>query len=151
MNDAISNFMTKSPHTIGINATLAEARERMNEHGVRHLPVLEAGALVGLLSQRDIQLLETFKDVDAKEVKVEEAMSQDVLSVAPETSMAEVAKQMADRKCGSAVIERGGDVLGIFTTIDALNVINRLLRERSVKRAVRSLPAPRQQGKGTHR
>src|SRR5687767_11722062 len=106
MNHAISSFMTKSPRTIGINATLAEARERMNRHAIRHLPVLDGGALVGLLSQRDIELVETFKDVDAKEVKVEEAMSQDVLAVTPETSLSEVARRMAERKCGSAVIER---------------------------------------------
>ena len=128
MYDTVSRFMTKSPYTIGINATLSEARERMDQQGIRHLPVLDAGALVGLLSQRDIQLLETFKDVDAKEVKVEEAMSQDVLSVAPQASLAEVAKKMAERKCGSAVVERKGDVVGIFTTIDALNALHSLLR-----------------------
>lgn len=126
MNVAISRFMTKSPHTIGINATLAEARDRMNRYGLRHLPVLQAGALVGLLSQRDIQLLETLKDVDPKTVKVEEAMSQDVLSVEPEASIAEVARRMAERRCGSAVIERRGEILGIFTTVDALNAINTL-------------------------
>jgi acetoin utilization protein AcuB len=126
MNVAISRFMTKSPHTIGINATLAEARDRMNRYGLRHLPVLQAGALVGLLSQRDIQLLETLKDVDPKTVKVEEAMSQDALSVEPEASIAEVARRMAERRCGSAVIERRGEILGIFTTVDALNAINTL-------------------------
>lgn len=151
MNDAISSFMTKSPYTIGVNATLAEARERMNQHGVRHLPVLDGGTLVGLLSQRDIQLLETFKDVDAKEVKVEEAMSQEVLSVSPETSLAEVARKMAERKCGSAVVERKGDVLGIFTTIDALSALNSLLREKPVKRAVRGLPGAMQRSKSSSR
>jgi acetoin utilization protein AcuB len=140
MNDAISSFMTGSPHTIGASSSLAEARQRMNEYSVRHLPVLESGALVGLVSQRDIQLLESLKDVDPKVVTVEEAMSQDVLSFLPETPLAEVAAKMAERKCGSAIIERGGSVLGIFATIDALKAVSMLLRERTVKRGLRRLP-----------
>ena len=123
MNREIQHFMTASPHTIGIGATLQQARELMNRHRIRHLPVLEAGTLVGILSQRDIQLLETFRDVDPKEVRVEEAMSQGVLSVEPNENLVNVAQKMAERKCGSAIVARSSSVLGIFTTIDALRAI----------------------------
>jgi acetoin utilization protein AcuB len=151
MNDAISNFMTHSPHTIGIGVSLAEARERMNEYGVRHLPVLEAGTLVGLLSQRDIQLLETFKDVNLKQVQVEEAMSQDVLSVAPSTPVTEVARRMAERKYGSTVVVQGGHVLGIFTTIDALNALIALHPKGGPARATRELPIASKRERGARR
>jgi|CXWL01.1.fsa_nt_gi acetoin utilization protein AcuB len=141
MDDSISFFMTQSPVTIGLRATLASARERMNRHAVRHLPVMHGGDLVGVLSQRDIQLLETIKGVDPKEARVEEAMSPDVLAVDPDTSLAAVAQLMAKRKAGSAVVVRQGEVLGIFTTIDALYAIDVLLRERGVRKAIRRVPA----------
>jgi acetoin utilization protein AcuB len=121
---SIARFMTKSPHTIGRHATLADARARMNAHGIRHLPVLSGGVLVGLVSQRDVQLLETLKDVDPNEVTVEDAMSQDVLTAAPNDSLRSVAERMARRKAGSAIVVEKGMVLGIFTTIDALKALS---------------------------
>jgi len=95
----------------------------MNEHGIRHLPVLHGGALVGLVSQRDIQLLESLQGVESTEVTVEEAMSQDVLTAKPRESVQAVSGRMARRKAGSAVVVEKGRVLGIFTTIDALKVL----------------------------
>jgi acetoin utilization protein AcuB len=123
MNGSIAEFMTRSPHTIGLQATLVEARKRMNQNGIRHLPVLEAGTLVGLLSQRDIQLIESLQDVNPAEVTVEEAMSQDVLTALPTEKLAAVCDRMAKRKAGSAVIVAKGKVYGIFTTIDALKAL----------------------------
>lgn len=142
MNDVIETFMTRSVHTIGTKAPLTEAHRLMNDHGIRHLPVLEGGRLVGLLSQRDLHLIETLKDVVPKEVTVEEAMSQDAYTVAPEASLAEVAREMAKHKYGSAVILRGSEVLGIFTTTDALRALDTVLSAPAVARKV-AKPAPR--------
>jgi len=136
MNDAIETFMTRSVHTIGTKAPLAEAHRLMNDHGIRHLPVLEGGRLVGLLSQRDLHLIETLRDVDPKEVLVEEAMTQDAYTVAPETPLGGVAREMARHKYGSAVIVRGAEVLGIFTTTDALQALDTVLSAQG------STPAP---------
>lgn len=127
MTDTIEKFMTRSVHTIGTKAPLAEAHRMMNEHGIRHLPVLEGGRLVGMLSQRDLHLVETLKDVDPQEVQVEEAMSQDCYTAEPEASLAAVAREMAQHKYGSAVILRGAEVLGIFTTTDALRALDMAL------------------------
>ncbi|HYH96798.1 CBS domain-containing protein [Hyalangium sp.] len=127
MTHAIESFMTRSVHTIGTKSPLAEAHRMMNDHGIRHLPVLEGGRLVGMVSQRDLHLIETLKDVDPKEVLVEEAMSQDAYTVAPEAPLAEVAREMARHKYGSAVIVRGAEVLGIFTTTDALLALDTVL------------------------
>jgi acetoin utilization protein AcuB len=128
MNDAIENFMTSSVHTIGTKSPLTEAHRVMNDHAIRHLPVLEGGQLVGMLSQRDLHLIETLKDVVPKEVLVEEAMSQDAYTVAPGTPLEEVAREMALHKYGSAVIVQGREVLGIFTTTDALRALDTVLR-----------------------
>lgn len=123
----IDRFMTRSVHTIGVKSPLMEAHRVMNENNIRHLPVLEGGRLVGLLSQRDLHLIETLKDVDPKEVSVEEAMSQDCYAVEAGTPLAQVAREMARHKYGSAVILRGAQLLGIFTTTDALRALMAVL------------------------
>jgi acetoin utilization protein AcuB len=128
MNDAIENFMTRSVLTIGTKSPLTEAHRLMNDHAIRHLPVLEGGRLVGMLSQRDLHLIETLKDVVPKEVLVEEAMSQDAYTVAPEAPLEDVAREMALHKYGSAVVAQGKQVLGIFTTTDALRALDTVLR-----------------------
>jgi acetoin utilization protein AcuB len=143
MNDAIENFMTRSVHTIGTKSPLAEAHRMMNDHAIRHLPVLEGGRLVGMLSQRDLHLIETLKDVDPKEVLVEEAMSQDAYTATPETPLAAVAREMGLHKYGSAVVIRSAQVLGIFTTTDALRALDMILsapRKAVARKASKSAP-----------
>lgn len=142
MTDTIEKFMTHSVHTIGTKAPLTEAHRMMNDHGIRHLPVLEGGRLVGMLSQRDLHLIETLKDVDPSVVQVEEAMSQDCYTAKPEASLAAVAREMAQHKYGSTVVLRGAEVLGIFTTTDALRALDRVLTKTS-KAAPRKTPRKR--------
>ena len=53
---------------------MAAAHRLMRRHKIRHLPILQEGKLVGVLSQRDLYFLETLKDVNPEEVNVSEAM-----------------------------------------------------------------------------
>jgi CBS domain-containing protein len=52
--DEIGHWMTESPQSIEVGETLEEARDRMDRAHIRHLPVTEAGKLVGMLSMRDL-------------------------------------------------------------------------------------------------
>lgn len=123
----IQHFMTRCPHTIGHDQSLTAAHRLMREHDIRHLPVLDGGQLVGLLSQRDLHLIESLDDVDPDQVSVSEAMSSDVFSVGPRTSIRKVAIEMASRKLGSAIVVDENAVVGVFTTIDALDVLAGIL------------------------
>jgi acetoin utilization protein AcuB len=124
----VSEYMSSSPHTVGADQTLAVAHRIMREHAIRHLPVLRGGKVVGIVSQRDLHLVETFQDSSPDEVAVEDAMTEDVLSVPPEAPLDEVVEMMSDRKLGSVVVMRHDRVVGIFTTTDALYALGRVLR-----------------------
>ena len=126
----ISNYMTRSPHTVAIDRTLAEAHSLMRQFRIRHLPVLEGGKLVGIVSERDLHLVETLRDVNPAQVTVEEAMSQEVFVTEPGASLARVARVMASRKLGSAVVVHHGEVLGIFSTVDALRALSEIAAEK---------------------
>jgi len=127
----INQFMTRSIHTIGRDQTLAVAHKMMHEHSIRHLPVLEAGVLVGIVSQRDLEFIESLKDVDPNQVQVSEAMTQDTYTVLPKAEVGAVAKEMAKHKYGSAVVLENGHVVGVFTTIDALRTLAVVLNDSS--------------------
>ena len=123
----VEQHMTECPHSIGRTQPLKVAHELMREHRIRHLPVLDAGQVIGVVSIGDLHLLETLKDVDPARVLVEEAMSQEVYSVVRTTPLVEVVRVMRDRKLGSAIVVENGRPVGVFTTIDALSVLVSLL------------------------
>jgi acetoin utilization protein AcuB len=127
----IGEHMTEAPHSIGADQSLAVAHQMMRAHGIRHLPVLRAGKLVGVVSQRDLYLVETLRDVDPTSASVEEAMTQDAYAVARTTPLARVARTMADKKIGCAIVMEDGEVVGIFTAVDALRALARVLEAAS--------------------
>lgn len=117
------DVMTSQPLTIGREQTLATAHKIMRDHEVRHLPVLHAGGIVGILSQRDLYFLETIRGVELDADLVEDAMSPDVYEVSPEDALRKVAQVMAARRLGCAVVVENGHAVGIFTANDALRLI----------------------------
>ncbi|WP_437819777.1 CBS domain-containing protein [Sorangium sp. So ce1078] len=126
----IQDCMTRSPHSIGADQKVGLARTLMRGHRIRHLPVLRGGRLVGMISERDIYWIETLKDQEGDELLVSEAMSPGPYAVAPDAPLSEVVREMAERKYGSAVVLDGPQVVGVFTTTDALAVLAALLAER---------------------
>lgn len=139
MNDTIERFMTESVFTISSERTLQEAHEMMRMHHIRHLPVLHGGALVGMVTERDLNLVETMRSVDPQTARVEDAMTEDVFAVSPGTKLAEVARRMAKDKLGSAVVLDGRKVVGIFTDIDALRALEFLLSTPAVMQALEQM------------
>lgn len=126
----VEKYMTRSPHSIGQAQTLAHAHDLMREHRIRHLPVLHGGKLVGLLSDRDLHLIETLRDVDPARLLVEDAMTTPVYSVSPKAMLDEVVREMAKHKYGCAVVEDNGKVVGVFPPVDALAAFADLLDTR---------------------
>jgi acetoin utilization protein AcuB len=129
----IRKYMTSAPHTVGHDQTLAFTQSMMRELHIRHLPVLDGGRLVGVLTERDVALIETLKDVDPKTVRVSDAMSQQVYTVSPDAPLDEVAAEMAEHKYGSAVVMDNGHVVGVFTTVDGMAALSELLQSRLAK------------------
>lgn len=119
----VYKYMTPSPHSIGREQTLAQAHTIMRANHIRHLPVLDGGVLVGLVSERDLRFIETLRDVELAVVKVEEAMAPDPYFVNVDTPVKDVAAMMIEHRYGSAIVVDKGHVVGIFTTIDALRAL----------------------------
>jgi acetoin utilization protein AcuB len=119
----IGDVMTPQPLTIGRDQKLVIAHKMMAENGIRHLPVLERGDLVGVVSQRDLYFIETIAGVDKFADKVEDAMTNDARKFEPTTPLGEVAREMFEHKLGCAVVVERDRVVGIFTAMDALRIL----------------------------
>jgi len=119
--------MTPCPISVRASQSLAEAHARMREHQIRHLPVLENGQVVGVVSQGDLRLLESIDDVDINRVTVEEAMIHHPYLVAREESLLSVLGRMFERRLGSILVMDRDRLVGIFTAVDAVNALRRVL------------------------
>ena len=100
----VKKFMTYVPKSIGFDQSLEHASEFMKKLHMRHLPVLNGGKLVGILTDRDINLVLSFKDVDPSTTKVEEAYTPDPYITSPNTPLNEVVAHMAEKKYGCALV-----------------------------------------------
>ena len=126
----IKKYMTTDVQTIGDDQPMSAAHRMMRDQRIRHLPVLHQGKVVGIVTDRDLRLVETLSDVDPNKVAVSEAMTPDPYVVTPEAALDEVVATMAAKKYGSAVISDHGHVVGIFTTVDACSAFADLLTTR---------------------
>lgn len=129
----IQKFMTTRPHSVGRGQTMAVAHEIMRENHIRHLPVLDGGALVGIVSDRDLHLVESLKDIDPEQVSVEDAMTSTVYTVEPDAPLDQVVATMAEHKYGCTVVMQNQKLVGIFTTVDACRAFADLLHSRLAK------------------
>jgi acetoin utilization protein AcuB len=122
----IGDHMTECIHSVGKTQTLHRAAQYMLEHRVRHLPVLHGGELVGMLSDRDIVLLEGAEGLSGDSATVEDAMSTELFTVAADAPLKGVLQTMTERGVGSCLVVDGAKLLGIYTSSDAV----RMLAER---------------------
>ncbi len=136
----VHQYMSVAPVVISSDRTLAEAHRLMRERNIRHLPVVDHGRLVGVVSQRDLYLLGTLKGVDPATEIVAEAMTQEPYAVPPAAPLDEVAAAMADGKFGCAVVVDRGSVIGLFTTVDALRALAAVVGRRRARAGQRGSP-----------
>lgn len=128
----VGAFMTACPRSVNFDQTLAEASALMSELAVRHLPVLKDGNVVGVLSDRDVAVIESLASTPSERIRVVEAMTPVPYSVPADTPLVRVVRRMAAEKYGCAIVTdpSGRNAIGIFTTTDALTVLRTLLGDQ---------------------
>ncbi|MFO1427083.1 MAG: CBS domain-containing protein [Steroidobacteraceae bacterium] len=124
--------MTPFPYSVEIDASVQSAQELMQHHRFRHLPVVEHGQLRGVLTDRDIRsaLGHNLGFHNVAQLKVRDVFHGDAYTVDAATPLDRVATEMADRHVGSALVTKGGKLVGVFTTTDACRALAQVLRER---------------------
>lgn len=124
----VSNRMTREVVTTSPSATLADGLATMHERRIRHLPVVDDGIVVGIVSDRDLRDAAppsgAMSDEDRlrylRERRIVEIMRREVVSVEPGTPVEEAARVMAARRIGCLPVMEGETLLGILTASDLL-------------------------------
>lgn len=124
----VREYMTACPHTVGSDQTVSYAHTILYQNRIRQLPVLTGGQLTGVLSERDLTLIASLRDVDPHSLKVEEVMSLSIYKVPPDAPLDAVASEMAAKKFSAAIVVEHNAVVGIFTTVDACAALAAVLR-----------------------
>jgi CBS domain-containing protein len=109
---------------VAASDSLSTAAERMQSHGIRHLPVVDAErGLIGIVTRRDLlaakrsslSTLPAFPDA-----KVRDVFHRDVWSIAPDATALSAAALLADHRFGCLPVVSGCTLVGIVTATDLL-------------------------------
>ena len=135
------DVMTPNPVTATAQASIAEVWDLMRELEIRHVPVVDRGALVGMLSDRDLSRLDVARvlSVEGAEALGQELatpivdiMNSDVIFVEPETDLSEVVGLLLEHRVGAlpVILPDTRAVVGIISYIDVLRALQERLEEQ---------------------
>ncbi|HXV82685.1 MAG TPA: CBS domain-containing protein [Candidatus Binatia bacterium] len=128
----VRDLMARDPATLGRNETLDLAESIMNLGRIRHMPVVDDGRIVGIVSQRDLfrsALITALgfgrKTTSAliKTITIKEIMTEHVITIPPEASVKEAARVMIDKKIGCLPVVEDQKLIGLLTETDILRYV----------------------------
>jgi acetoin utilization protein AcuB len=136
--DRVHDWMSSPVLTIDPGTSVAKARELMWGGNIRHLPVLQDGNLVGMVSERDVHgpdhaavvaLSSTQRAILAGAYRsVRNVMTTGVQTVWADDTIVYAASVMAQWKIGALPVVKGHDLVGIITTTDCMRALVALHR-----------------------
>jgi len=135
----VREIMSSPAVVVEPDVTLPVAITLMRERGIRHLPVVEHGRLVGIISRGDLREASISQAINAdlyelnfmlNRLPVSRLMSREVFTIAPEAPVVDAAELMTEKKIACLpVVDDSGAVVGIITESDLLRMLVRKLRE----------------------
>ena len=131
----VREIMSKDIEVVDRNDNLRSVEERMATKQLRHLPVLEQGEVVGIVTQRDLFKAamsstmgygEKAQQAYLQSVRVKEIMTYPVVTVSPHTSVAAAAEMMINKGIGCLPVVDDHKLIGIVTKTDLLRCLRAL-------------------------
>jgi CBS domain-containing protein len=128
----VREIMVGSPVTLTPDDTLDLANDVISLGRIRHIPVVEGRKLVGLLSERDLigaaanrifGLKQKTRSALLKSELIKNVMKKRIVTVAPDTSIKEAARLMAEKKIGCVPVMSDGALVGLVTTTNILRYL----------------------------
>jgi acetoin utilization protein AcuB len=123
----VREIMTIRPIVVEANESIGCARRKLREADVRHLPVLDRGSLVGIISDRDIPVFEPdevspFDTRLALKQPVSSIMSSDLVESHPDSELTDAIDLMLEHEIGAlpVVAPDTHELLGIVSYVDVL-------------------------------
>lgn len=128
--DSVAENMSRGLIYLHPKNKLVTAFRLMNDHKIKHIPVIEKDRIVGIVSDRDILLhlkLETNgadEKLDIPDLYIEDICSAELITCTPFHGVSEAAELMLFHEIDSLpVVGKGNKLLGIITSSDLLKYI----------------------------
>lgn len=124
----VADWMSADPVTVEPATPLHEARRLLSHYGIRHLPVMRGGVLVGVISDRDLRNADDLpRDLGPDDPQtrqaaiVEDVMSTPAYFVTGDDRIETAARLMLSRRISAApVVDADRSLVGMITTTDCL-------------------------------
>jgi acetoin utilization protein AcuB len=128
----VRDSMTREVVTVAPGATAAEALALCRERRIRHLPVVEGGRLVGLISDRDLRsatpaLGDPDRTAALERITVGDEMAREVVTAHPDDPIEHAAMAMYEKRIGCLPVVGGDELVGILTASDVMKAFVRLV------------------------
>lgn len=130
---AVSTIMSVKIIKLKKDDDLEKAEHLFKKHKIRHIPVVDGNAIIGILSYTDLLRISFADAVDENEDEIEslvynmftieQVMAKNVVTVSSDLSIKEVAKILAKREFHALPIVDDGSLVGIVTTTDLINYL----------------------------
>jgi len=114
----VSEIMSREIYTISPDKRVGQALQMMQKHQIRHLPVMEAGRMVGWLTSRDLR--EVLLASMLEKITVADVMVKAPLSVTADTGVEEAARLILEHKIGGMPVMEGDGLVGVITMLDVI-------------------------------
>ncbi|MBX3212487.1 MAG: CBS domain-containing protein [Labilithrix sp.] len=137
----LGDIMTTPVLKLAPSEPASDALAMMRDEGVRHAPVVEGNAILGIVSERDLG--GPHGGLTRKNRTVRDLMRTNPVLGAPEMSVTDAVVLLRERRLGCLPIVDAGRLLGIVTRSDLLASLADLRRARSgAERGAADVPRP---------
>ena len=135
----VRELMTADPRTLGIDATLGDTAEVMSGYGIRHLPIVEDGAVVGIITDRDLKMALgpeaahlDLSAIDPQQAdgRVDWFMTEGLIQIDVDADVADAAEIFLRDKTGALPVVDAGELVGILSVLDVVKAALPLLKGR---------------------
>lgn len=137
----VRNFMTAKVQSLSSNDRLLEAALLMRSSHFRHIPIVDDGKLVGIITDRDIQrcapsLLArvSAEEYNAifEETTISRVMTREPLQTSPDARLSDAVALLRQEKLGCLPVVEKGKLVGIITKADMLSALLKMLETAPV-------------------
>ena len=128
----VRDSMVREVITVSPGTTAAEALKLCRERRIRHLPVMEGGRMVGLISDRDLRaatpaLGDPNRAAALQKILVGDEMSREIATADPDDPVEQAAMTMHEKRIGALPVVEADELVGIITTSDVMAALVRLV------------------------
>ncbi|MBK9254051.1 MAG: CBS domain-containing protein [Saprospiraceae bacterium] len=129
--EPVTSIMTTQPFSVNVTQSLEDVEDLLNEHSIRHIPVVAGDKLVGMISRTDLERISFVTGVEGNRLKtevykgytIEQVMTKSVQTVDKADTVKDAAEVLSFGAFHAVPVVDNKKLIGIVTTTDLINYL----------------------------